>query len=247
MTANLPNRQRIVKRVKGEFCLFGFASQATVTQNELMGNRLREWRDRRGRSLEDVAYGAGISPGYLSRLERGDRNVSLKHLPALARELSVRESELISNALATPVPVMGRVGAGAEIEPDFEQVGPDGLYEVEVIIPLPPGMIGFEVVGDSMYPRFDEGDVVICAREGEPQALNDGDEAAVRTSDGRRFLKKVRREGERFRLESHNAPPILGVGLEWASPVVLTVHQSRWRKLGNGNGKPAPGGKARKE
>lgn len=216
--------------------------------------RLKLARTRRYRTAKDAAAALSVPYGTYSGHESGTRGFSETEARQYSAKFRVRLSWLLleDGAMdghgmskdAQLIPVMGRVGAGAQIEPEFEQVGPEGLFEVEVAIPLPPDMIGFEVVGDSMYPRYDDGDVVICSRDGEPQAITHGDEAAVRTSDGRRYLKKVMRAGESFDLESHNAPPIRGVGLEWASPVVLTVHRSRWRKLGNG--KPALGGKPRR-
>lgn len=148
----------------------------------------------------------------------------------LAPILNVSATQLVFPGVSN-IPVMGRVGAGAEIEPEFEQVPPDGLFEVEVPLPLPPGMIGFEVVGDSMYPRYDDGDVIVCHQDGQPQAVKYGAEAAVRTSDGRRFIKRVIPNSVGFTLESHNAPPIRDVGLEWASPVYLTIRRANWHKL----------------
>jgi phage repressor protein C with HTH and peptisase S24 domain len=133
------------------------------------------------------------------------------------------------------VNVMGRIGAGAEIIPEAEQVDLDGLYEIESSIPLADGMIGFEVVGDSMWPRYADGDVLIVSKDGTPiEAIVDGDEAAVRTTDGRRFVKQLRRENGLWTLESHNAPPIRGVKLEWVAEVAQVVRRRQWRRL---NGK----------
>ena len=49
--------------------------------------------------------------------------------------------------------------------------------------------------------------------------------AAVRTADGKRYLKTIRRgtAPETFDLESHNAPPIRDVTIAWASPIELIV------------------------
>lgn len=128
--------------------------------------------------------------------------------------------------------IMGRIGAGAEIEPEFEQVPPEGLYEIESDVSLPSDMIGFEVVGDSMLPRYDPGDIIVCPANGLPiEQLADGDEVAVRTSDGRRFVKKVYRRDGRFMLQSHNAAPIMDVFLEWASDIWTVVRSPRWRRL----------------
>lgn len=64
-----------------------------------MGNRIREWRERRDLSLEALAHDAGISPSYLSRLETAKRNVSLRTLAKLANALGVGQKDLVE---ATP-------------------------------------------------------------------------------------------------------------------------------------------------
>jgi phage repressor protein C with HTH and peptisase S24 domain len=139
------------------------------------------------------------------------------------------------------VPVMGRIGAGAEIMPEFEQTPPEGLFQIEAPFPVPDDAIAFEVQGDSMWPRFDAGDVIICWREGRDPDEIVGWEAAVRTSDGRRFLKRVLRGSAKgtFDLESHNATPIRGVHIEWAAEVGAIIRSYQWRKLDEGARKRA--------
>jgi transcriptional regulator with XRE-family HTH domain len=63
-----------------------------------MGNRIREWRERRQMTIEELADAAGLSAGYLSRMENGKRNVSLKNLAKIARPLAVADSDLIDAA-----------------------------------------------------------------------------------------------------------------------------------------------------
>lgn len=60
-----------------------------------MGNRIREWRDKRDMTLEDLADAAGLSASYVSRMETSKRNVSLKNLAKLAKALVVTEAELV--------------------------------------------------------------------------------------------------------------------------------------------------------
>lgn len=137
---------------------------------------------------------------------------------------------------------MGKIGAGAEIDAGVEQTPPGGYYDISTIIPLPSGAIGFEVVGDSMWPRYDEGDVIVCLKDGTPiPDIPDGEEAAVRLKDGRRFLKRLLRsvpEGT-FDLASHNAPLIRSVHVDWASEVLLTIRKAKWKRLGDRQRKDA--------
>jgi len=54
---------------------------------EVLGQRLRELRRRRGETLTQTAERAGISPQYLSELERGLKDPSSEVLAAVAGAL----------------------------------------------------------------------------------------------------------------------------------------------------------------
>lgn len=66
---------------------------------------------------------------------------------------------------------MGYVGAGADLEPVYEQVPADGLDHIEVHYPIGENMIGFQVRGDSMLPKYDDGDVIVVQKE-QPLSLD---------------------------------------------------------------------------
>jgi transcriptional regulator with XRE-family HTH domain len=57
--------------------------------------RLRELRNERGLTLQQVAEGASIDVSTLSRLESGKRRLALDHIPALAAALGVSTDELL--------------------------------------------------------------------------------------------------------------------------------------------------------
>jgi hypothetical protein len=71
------------------------------------------------------------------------------------------------------------------IDADFEQEPPEGFAEIEIPYPVPDGAVAFEIVGDSMWPRYDPGDIVICWKVAQTRTEADGWEAAVRLTDGR--------------------------------------------------------------
>lgn len=199
-------------------------------------NRIRELRDERDLTIEEVAEKTGLSVSYVSRLENGERNLSVKNLNLFAHALDVAPQEILvaeAGRASNVVAVMGRIGAGAEIMPDDEQVPPEGLYEIETPFPLPEDAIAFEVTGDSMWPRYDEGDIIICWRQGVVVEEVLGWEAAVKTASGQRFLKRVLRGSDKgtFDLESHNAPPIRGVRLAWVAAIQSVIRSGQWRKL----------------
>lgn len=124
----------------------------------------------------------------------------------------------------TILPVMGYVGAGAEIEPDFEQVPEIGLKSVEVHLPLPPGLICFEVVGDSMHPQYEEGSILVVWKEARyPLEAYFGHQVVVRLRDGRRFVKTPLRSGSGVALHSWNARLIEDVEIEWIGEIEVVI------------------------
>ena len=58
------------------------------------GRRLRELRQARGLSQEELAFRAGLHRTYVSSAERGQRNVALVNLERLAKALGVHIREL---------------------------------------------------------------------------------------------------------------------------------------------------------
>lgn len=188
----------------------------------LLGRLMQE----RDWTQSDLAERLGTTQATVSRWLGGadPRGEHRDRIRALARE-----SGVIDEARST-LPVLGRIGAGAEIAPEEEQIPHEGLFEVEVPFAVPEDAIAFEVAGDSMWPRYDPGDVVLCWRFGGDAERLVGCEAAVKTADGRRFLKRILRGAVRgtYDLESHNAPPIRGVRLEWAAEILSVVRSGQW-------------------
>jgi transcriptional regulator with XRE-family HTH domain len=59
-----------------------------------LGTRVRELRTSRGLSQERLAELSGLHRTYISSLERGQRNVSVENLGALAQALDITIAEL---------------------------------------------------------------------------------------------------------------------------------------------------------
>ncbi|MGA7313798.1 MAG: helix-turn-helix transcriptional regulator, partial [Silvibacterium sp.] len=64
-----------------------------ITRQEL-GNRLRQLRDNRGYTQEDVAAVLGISRSAVVQLEAGNRNLDSVELMALANEFGFDPKQL---------------------------------------------------------------------------------------------------------------------------------------------------------
>ena len=202
--------------------------------------QLKDVLDRvesRLRALNMSAHAASMAakkPDAVRNLRRAVQNgerrgITTDTLSALAPVLKTTASWLMEGTTEAPssssLRIVGRIGAGAEILPEYEQLPPEGLYDLDVALPLSPDTIAFVVEGDSMWPRYNAGDVVVCSDAEHDPATITGREAAVRTGDGKRYLKTIRRgkEQDTFDLESHNAPPIRDVEIAWASPILMML------------------------
>jgi len=63
---------------------------------EVLGSRLRELRTERGETLSQTAERAGISPQYLSEIERGRKEASSEMIAALAGALDLSVADLMA-------------------------------------------------------------------------------------------------------------------------------------------------------
>ncbi len=200
--------------------------------------------ESRLQALDLSAHSASLAakkPDAIRNLKRAAKNkqrrgITTETLTALAPVLKTTAAWLLEGigdpASGNLVRVVGRIGAGANIHPEFQQVSVESLYEIEVPFPNSTDEIAFQIEGDSMWPRYDPGDMIICWHQGTNAEELIGWEAAVRTADGKRYLKRIQRGAANgtFDLESHNAAPIRGVRIEWAAEIKGVVRSGQWHR-----------------
>lgn len=80
------------------------------------GEKLRQVRNARGLSQEELAHAAGLHRTHISLIERNRRSVRLETLERLARALRVEPASLL--------PIMGKAG-GRVLGPDAGALHPD--------------------------------------------------------------------------------------------------------------------------
>ena len=68
----------------------------TIAFQQDFGRRVRYLRESRRFTQEELAYRAGIHVTYLSGIERGVRNPSLRNIRAIALALDIPLSELFA-------------------------------------------------------------------------------------------------------------------------------------------------------
>jgi len=64
------------------------------TIQQKFGNRVRKLRKNRGWSQEEFADECGLHRTYIGAIERGERNVSLNNIHAIAKALGISVKEL---------------------------------------------------------------------------------------------------------------------------------------------------------
>src|ERR1700722_4906685 len=176
-----------------------------------------------GKTKGGLAAAMGVRPGAVSEIFSEIRLIKASEV-----ELIIAYLELNS------VPIMGRVGAGAIIEPENEQVPPEGLGEVELPFPIAEETVAFEVAGDSMLPKYENGDIIVVYREQRhPLSSFYGEGAAVRLKTGERYLKTIERgkSATLVNLTSFNAKPITSVKLEWIGEICVTLPRGQIERL----------------
>ncbi len=193
-----------------------------------MKNRISEWRERRGLTVESLAAAVDTSPGQISRLQNGSRRLDTDWLDRLAKALQCKPLDLVSNSIPEAVPVVGKVGAGAMVYPidDYLQGGAAEFVEVPPGVDFSQNLVALKVEGDSLEPMLYEGWYVYYNTriEGGCEDMNSKVPHVVRIKDGATLVKLIRRGYARGKYNLHSYKPgveiIEDVTIEWCAKIV---------------------------
>lgn len=167
---------------------------------------IRTRRTQLGKTLEEIGKAVGVSKATVQRWESGEiKNLRRDRIARLAAALEVTSESIVMDQPAESVshtgikiPVLGYVRAGIPIEAvqeilDYEEITPEMAAQGE--------HFALQVTGNSMEPRFQEGDVVIVRRQPD---VDDGNIAVVLVDGNDATVKTVRKHKNGISLVAMN-------------------------------------------
>ena len=200
-----------------------------------LGKLVSEYREAHGLSLREFGERCGLSHVYISYLEKGVNpktgekiSPTVKQLKKLSSGMGVTLHELLSNTDDIDVRLSSpEVSAEYyryrinDIAAGYDHIAIDDWEADTIDIPpsylkgrRPEDFFVLRVVGDSMYPHFQEGDIVLALRQ---ETLNrSGEIGVVIYDDENATLKKVEyvmgEDWMKLIPLNQNYPPIMVTG-----------------------------------
>lgn len=159
-----------------------------------------------------AAEAMGVPYSTYSAHENGEKGLT-RSGDRYARFFHVSKSWLMDGvgdmkgASIQSIPIFGSVGAGATVEQIGDTAGHDAIGEID--LPNVEGLGALVVRGESQWPKWIDGDVIIYEREPKKPGELVNRYCIVETLGGDRMIKMLRRSAKPglWILESHNAPP----------------------------------------
>ena len=174
--------------------------------NILFGKSLKRIRQEHNESQTELSAILGVARSAISMYESGAREPAFEILEAIADHYNVNMSQLLGENEVTSsvarssvkIPVLGRVVAGVPIEAiedilDYEEITQEMAAHGEYF--------ALQVYGDSMEPKFSEGDVVIVRKQ---ETVESGDIAIVLVNGDEATVKKIKKMPEGILLIANN-------------------------------------------
>lgn len=193
-----------------------------------------------------ASLAAGMSPDAIRGIMRNpDSSPTVDTTRKLAAALSVSPEWLAygigdgpgSESETSVVGVFGYIGAGGSIDTSSAQISDhEPLFEVRVPFPLPHDAMAFQIQGESMWPKYDAGDVIVCSRFADHPGAVIGHTAAVETAEGARYLKRILQGSKpgHYHLMSYNAPEMMDVAVVSFSEVIAAIPAAQVRSIAEG-------------
>lgn len=171
-----------------------------------IGKRIKQARESKGMSQEELGNQLGLNKSSIQRYESGQvQRIKLPILENMAKILNVNPSWLVLKS-DDPEPHKEPSNISCVVDsklihqiPVFESVSAGfGAYASSEIIDYIPvvikngydvdDMIAIKVKGDSMFPKIEDGDIIVVRRQ---TSVDSGDIAVVLLDGDEGLVKKV--------------------------------------------------------
>lgn len=139
---------------------------------EHLNNNVKHLRSVKGISQQTLADKVGVDRSTISRIENGEIETTIDNAMKIANVLKVNIEDLITkdltfdngtlidvNCETIQIPVLGTIKAGIAIE---------AQEDILEYVDIPKGWVkggktfyGLKISGDSMFPKYNESDIVI--------------------------------------------------------------------------------------
>lgn len=163
--------------------------------------RLKELRRKKGLSQSELAKKINVAQNTVSNWENGNRIIDSEKAIAIAEFFGVTTDYLLGNSIDNntepislpqdiiKIPVLGRIPAGIPME---------AIEDVLEYIDIPEDMtrggkefFALKLHGDSMYPKYLDGDIVIFEKS---ETCETGNDCAVMVNGDDATFKRIERK-----------------------------------------------------
>jgi len=167
---------------------------------EFLNNNVKYLRNEKNISQQKLADEIGVDRSTISRIENGEIETTIDNAIKIADVLNVPLNDLVSKNLqfdnaeyidtydVVQIPVFGTIKAGIPIE---------SQSDITEYVEIPKSWIkggkkffGLKISGDSMYPKYDENDIVIFEQNNDSELFN-GKDVAVMINGTESTFKKI--------------------------------------------------------
>jgi transcriptional regulator with XRE-family HTH domain len=194
-------------------------------KKETSPNRIKELRQAKGLTLEALADLTELSVSHLSRLEAGKRNLNFNVMAVIAQALGVRASELIDVSRAwIEIDITGITSEDQQIFPVSN--GERARHKSTVNVPAALGDVdAVLVVGNILYPRYSDGDIITFAWQQDDINTLIGKECVILLTNGKTYIKTIAPGSQpgRYHLTSFNTPPIYDAEISRATRIGIVI------------------------
>jgi transcriptional regulator with XRE-family HTH domain len=190
----------------------------------IIPNRIKILRKERAMTLEQLAEKTGYSVGHLNNVENHKKGFTPRSLKKVAEALGVKPAELLDASNAwQDISVFGFVGLDGMVRAAAEN---GSIAARKVKVPTALGeTVAIMVEGQSLYPRYDAGAILVCSKASVDPAAAIGRECFLVLANGTTLIRRVEKGGgdDTYMLTAHNLPPMLDQEILACRPIVLSL------------------------